>query len=187
MNTLLRRDKQGRLPLRDAGLRATDALTRAQIPNPPFFDDPLDAIAAAGEDTKRLALFLLYQATERLGDAFGETQEIVAAIADVICAAYALESVSLRCRKLQTRGAAHYDTALLAAQVAARDYADEALAGARYALDALPSLDDVVDWRDEPFTGIAALLDRLGRWEASPLQLRRDLAAEVIEKEGYPL
>ena len=47
--------------------------------------------------------------------------------------------------------------------------------------------DDIVDWRDEPFTGISALLGRLVRWEGSPVRLRRDLADRVLEKDGYPL
>ena len=134
-----------------------------------------------------MALFLLFQATERLGAEFMEAQEIVAAIADVVCSSYALESVSLRCQKLQARHPARYETALLAAEVAALDYASEALTAARYALDSLPALDDVVDWRDEPFTGIAGLLARLDRWDANPMQLRRDLAARVLDRGSYPL
>ena len=114
-------------------------------------------------------------------------QEIAASIADVVCSAYALESVWLRCQKLRARNHPRYETALLAAEVAALDYTNEALNAARYALDSLPGIDDVVDWRDEPFTGIAGLLDRLNRTEANPMQLRRDLAALVIERNGYPL
>lgn len=195
INTLLRRDKAGRLAVRDNGLRATQMLARPEAPEPPLFDDPLEAIGVAANDTKQLALFLIYQATERLGTELMEMQEIPAAIADVVCSAYALESVWLRVVKMLRAALAapntqrltpRVETAMLAAQVAARDYADEALAAARYALDSLPSIDDVVDWRDEPFTGIAALLDRLSRWDSSPLQLRRDLAARVQEKDGYP-
>ncbi|HLK59269.1 MAG TPA: acyl-CoA dehydrogenase family protein [Chthonomonadaceae bacterium] len=187
VNTLLRRDKQGRLAIREAGLRATEALSRSEVPEPPMYEDPLDAMGAAANDTKQLGLFLLFQATEKLGEAFGDAQEVGAAIADVICAAYAQESVWLRCTKLRRLGGARADIALLAGQIITRDYAEEALRGARYALDAMPALDDVVDWRDEPFTGIAALLDRLDRWEGNPMLLRRDLAAHVLEKDGYPL
>jgi hypothetical protein len=187
INTLLRREKQGRLPLREAGLRATEALARAEAPEHPFFDDPLDSVGALAHDTKRLALFLLFQATERLGEEWMEAQEIVAAVADIVCSAYALESVHLRCEKLGRSGSPRYETALLAALVAARDYADSALSAARFALDSLPGIEDVVDWRDEPFTGISALLDRLGRSEANPMQQRRELAVRVLEADGYPL
>src|SRR5579871_5325732 len=187
INTLLRRDRQGRLNIREAGSRATQELAHSEAPEPPLYEDPLDAMGAAANDTKQLGLFLLFQATEKLGEAFGDAQEVGAAIADVICAAYAQESVWLRCTKLRRLGGARADIALLAGQIITRDYAEEALRGARYALDAMPALDDVVDWRDEPFTGIAALLDRLDRWEGNPMLLRRDLAAHVLEKDGYPL
>jgi alkylation response protein AidB-like acyl-CoA dehydrogenase len=187
VNILLRRDRAGRLPLRDAGLRTTQMLARAEAPEPPLYDDPLDALGAAVQDTRQLALFLLFQASERLGGELLEAQEIAAAIADVVCSVYALESVRLRCGKLRVQGHPRCETALLAAQVAALDYRQEAVTAARYALDSLPSIDDVVDWRDEPFTGLAALLDRLGSRDESPMQLRRDLAARVIEKDGYPV
>lgn len=187
VNTLLRRNGQGRLPLLDAGLRATETLLHPEVPEPPFYDDPLDEIGGAAKDAKRLALFLVFQAQEHLREALAEAEEIVAALADVIGAAYALDSVWLRCAKLQRRSSPGYDVALLAARVAARDHADAAVAAARYALDSLPLLEEVGDWRDEPFTGLSLLLDRLGRWEDSPMQLRRDLAARVIEREGYPL
>jgi alkylation response protein AidB-like acyl-CoA dehydrogenase len=185
--SLLRRDAKGRLAVRDAGERATMALARELAPDAALFDDPLDAIYAVAADVKQLALFLFYQATELLGAEFAGAQEIVAAIADVICSAYAIESVELRCRKLRDRENPKFGTALLAAQIATRDYADEALNAARYALDSLPSLDDVVDWRDEPFTGLSELMQRVGRSDVSPMQLRRDLAERVLEREGYPL
>lgn len=187
VNTLLRRDKQGRISLRQAGLRITEELARAEMPEPPLYDTAIEAIGGAARDAKRLALFLLFQAAERLGAELMEWQEIPAAVADVIGSAYALESVWLRCERLRNQNHPRFRTALQAAQVATLDYADEALTAARYALDSLPAIDDVVDWRDEPFTGIAALLDRLSHRDDSPLQLRRDLAAAVLDKEGYPL
>ena len=187
VNLFLRRDKAGRLTVRDAGLRATQELSRMEAPERPFYDQPLDAIRGQARDAKQLALFLLYQAQERIGGELMEAQEIVGAIADVLCSAYALESVWLRGAKMSTQNAARYETMLLAAQVAAIDYADEALKAARYALDCLPSLDDVVDWRDEPFTALASLLDGMGRRDASPMRLRRELAARVLANSGYPL
>ena len=187
VNLFLRRDKAGRLTVKDAGLRATQELSRMEAPERPFYDQPLDAIRGQARDTKQLALFLLYQAQERLGAELMEAQEIVGAIADVLCSAYALESVWMRGAKMSNRNGTRYETMLLAAQVAAIDYTDEALKAARYALDCLPSLDDVVDWRDEPFTALASLLDGLSRRDTSPMRLRRDLAARVLANSGYPL
>jgi alkylation response protein AidB-like acyl-CoA dehydrogenase len=187
VNALLRRDRKGRLAVRDAGERATSALVREMAPDAGLYDDPLDTVHAAAADAKQLALFLFYQASERLGADLAEAQEIVAAIADVVCSAYAIESAAVRCRKLRDRGHPRCDTALLAAQIASLDYAEEALRAGRYALDSLPAMDDVVDWRDEPFTGLSALLQRLGQSDVSPMQLRRELASQVLEQEGYPL
>ena len=187
VNLLQRREKAGRLPLKDAGLRAVSALTRMESPEPPFHENPLEEIGAFARDAKELAHFLLFQAQERLGAELLEAQEIAAALADILCAAYALESVWLRVCKLQNRSLARWEVILLSAQIAAIDYADEALKAARYALDCLPALDDVVDWRDEPFNGLTSLLARLARREENPMLLRRRLAARVLDAESYPL
>lgn len=187
VNTLLRRDKQGRLNLHEVGERVSQSLARMEAPEPPVYEDALEAIGAAAKDLKQLSLFLLYQASERMGEELSEAQEIVAAIADIICACYLVESVLLRCRKLASSNPNRYAVALLAGEIAARDYTESALNAARYALDSMPAFDDVVGWRDEPFTGLSNLLDRLGRWEGSPMQLRRDLAHIVLQREGYPL
>jgi hypothetical protein len=75
---------------------------------------------------------------------------------------------------------------VLAAQCVCQWAGEEAHHAARYVLDSLPGLEDLVDWRDEPFTGIRNLLDRLIRREESPAAMRRRLAAAVIERGGYP-
>lgn len=187
LSQILRRERAGRLPVRDAGLKATQALASATLPEPPLYADALDVIGSTAEDVRQLALFLLFQATERPDTDLLEMQEIAGAIADVICAAYALQSVRLRCQKLRIRDHPRYPVALLAGQVAALDCARIARTAACYALDSLPDMADPVDWRDEPFTGLSALLHRLDRSEESPLRLRRQLAAHVLEKGGYPL
>lgn len=197
INTLLRRDKQGRLPLRDTARRylaeveadlqhllheAVAHLNSKDDSATGRADVPIEAIGGAAEDTKRLALTLLALAVERLGDTLIEEEEIAAAVADVVCAAYALESVWLRCRKLQ--GQPRFATALLAAQVAVVDYTDEALAAARYFFGSLPK---TASSGAEPPAGALALIARLAYRQGSQMLLRRDLAARVLEKDGYPL
>ena len=214
INVLLRRDKQGRLPVLAAGARIADelgrALTNAEADRSPIgrVEDPLDAIGAGGESTvmtdrvedpldsigaaasglKRLALALLHYSSERLGPELLETQEIAASVADIICAAYAVESVWHRVAKLRKfSGEPRSETALLMAQIAARNHTEEALTAAHYVLDSLPPTDDGTNWRDLPPNGLTALLDRLARWDSNPMQQRRQLAAQVIECNGYPL
>jgi alkylation response protein AidB-like acyl-CoA dehydrogenase len=175
VNLLLRRDRAGRLPVLEAGKRAV--ASPASNPQPPA-SDALAAIGVKAQDAKRLALILLSLATDSLGEQLIEAQEIAAAIADLVCAAYALESVWMRSAKLQAANAPRFETALLAAQVAACDYAGEALAAAREALDALS---------EAPPDSLTALRQRLGQRDVNPVRLRRALAARVLEKDGYPL
>ncbi len=110
VNTLLRRDKAGRLPI----LTATptgQAQTAAA-------SEPLQGLWRAAEYFKLLGVTMLQTAQSDMGSELAEAQEISAAIADVVCSAYALESIALRCTLLQTANHVHYDAALAAAQVA---------------------------------------------------------------------
>jgi alkylation response protein AidB-like acyl-CoA dehydrogenase len=168
INTILRREKAGRLALHDAMANAKQRLSASHAPA----FEPLTVIGMAAQSAKQAALILLERATETLGDALLEAQEIVAAIADVVCSAYALESITLRCSRLKAMSHAKYATALLAAQIAACDYADEALAAVRYCLDALPYE--------------CSALERLIHYRANAMKLRRDLASRVIDAGGYP-
>ena len=186
VNTLLRRDRAGRLSVLDAGRRASSGLMRAEVPNPDLFDDPIDALGGLTRDVTDAAQFLLFQASEQLGAEFPAQQEIVAAIADLVCMVYCLQSVTLRCQRLRSAPPPRFDAMLLAAEAVGQWVGEEAHRAARYVLDSMPGLDDIVDWRDEPFTGIRNLLDRLIRRDTSPVDLRRSLAKIVIERDGYP-
>jgi alkylation response protein AidB-like acyl-CoA dehydrogenase len=186
VNTLLRRDRAGRITVLDAGRRISGQLMRSEMPNPQMFDDPIDALAAMGRDITDCALFLLHQAVEHLGDGLAEQQEIAAGIADLVCLAYCLQSVALRCRKLASNPPVRFDAMLLAAEAVGQWAGEESHRAARYVLDSLPGLEDLADWRDEPFTGIRNLLDRLIRRDTSPAALRRRLAKAVVERGGYP-
>ena len=184
VNLLLRRDAQGRLPVLAAGQNAAQTISRTDASQPSA--DPLTALADAARDARQLALFLLHRAAEHLGATLAEAQETIASVADVICAAYALDSLRLRCETLKESQSPHFETALLAARVAARDHADEAVFAAKQALDAL-SLPDGVNWRNEPNSTLRCLLERLERPQANPVALRRELAAQVLDRCGYPL
>ena len=101
---LLRRDAAGRIALRSRGERASERLCRPETPDIAGHETVLEAMAAALEDARTLALFLLFQASERLGDGLMEAEEVVGAVADCICAAYAIQSVWARCHRLQKSG-----------------------------------------------------------------------------------
>ena len=174
INTLLRRDKAGRLPLQAAMSQASRSLVdRSATVAADVEVEPLAAIGQAAENAKHVALFLLEQATVSLGADLMDAQEIVAAIADITCAAYALESVFLRCSLLTSMSHPKWAVALLTGQVASYDCVDASIAAARYCIDSLPCRFD--------------RFEELLRIPANPMQLRRDLAAKVLAADGYPL
>lgn len=165
VNLLLRRDKAGRLPLLTAPLPVISGGS---------------GLAIRANDAKRLAVSLLRLAVDRLGGAAAlvEAQEIAGAIADVVCAAYALESVALRMDSLRTsRNTPRMDTVERLAAVATLGHSDAAVQAARYVLDCL----------GERPAEITELAERIGRPSGSPMRLRRDLADVVLECGGYPV
>ena len=186
VNTLLRRDKAGRLKVLDAGRQASAELMQAEVPNPELFNDGIDALGGIAHDIRSTAIFLLYQAADQFGTELMENQEVVAAIADLVCMAYCVESVHVRCLRLQTAPPPRFEAMLLAAEVVGQWAGEEAHRAARFVLDALPGVEDIVDWRDEPFTGIRNLLDRLIRRDTNPATLRRQLATAVLARNSYP-
>ncbi len=170
VNLFLRRAKQGRLTLNQSadseGFKPLASDTQAGAP-----------AENDAQTVKTLALLLLNSAARELGDGLLDAQEITAAIADVVCSAYALESSALR---LQKRAALGLNNAVAErlAQVAALGYGKTAEDAALYALHSLPALDT------EP---ARALLARLAGAPANPMQSRRALAADVLHAGGYPL
>lgn len=184
VNLLMRREKLGRLPLSDAGRSAFE--TPPDIGAGPASDPQADLNARA-EAARRLALALLYFGTTQLGGDLLEMQEVTAAIADAVIAAYALESMALRTAKLRESSHPRYKAALQLAQVAALGCSESALQAARYAADALmePETPDVRSGAlSRPFDALCTPLDRP---PGNPMRLRRSLATRVLERDGYPL
>ncbi len=86
---LLKRAVKGQLPL----LEAVAGLDSAA---PVSAGKPLAAEREAAESAKRMALFALQVAVEKFGPAIEERQEVLAAIADVVSEAYAMDSAVAR-------------------------------------------------------------------------------------------
>lgn len=168
VNTLLRRDKAGRLPI----LTATPA-GQAQSD---VASEPLQGLWQAAEYFKLLGVTMLQTTQNNMGSELTDAQEVSAAIADVICSAYALESIVLRCSLLQAANHVHYDAALAAAQVARINYTNEAIRAAQYFADSTSASQLI-------FGSMPQKVMAFG----NPMQLRRDLAARVLEAGGYPI
>ncbi len=172
VNTLLRRDKSGRLPVLETGKRyLAEPMTSAQQDAEQELDD-IDRIFFAANQAKRLALASLADSVESLGDRFGDAQEIGAAVADIVCAAYGLESVALRLQKME--GSPRYENALIAGKVAAISYDAIVSKSVQYVAENL---------EDSIFEATIAPI----QFSETPMQLRRMLADEVRDRKGYPI
>ena len=185
VNTLLRRDKAGRLPLLSADPTIHSESESRTFARDSATSSPLSELYSAALQCKELALIMLQQAIGISEDSdlhsiesgvdLAELQEVTAAIADVVCSAYALDSLYLRCAQIVAHHPARASAALAAALVARIDYVNEAVNAATYFVDSLSLPADLYD----------GLLDEM-RTFGNPLHLRRNLAALVLEANGYP-
>jgi alkylation response protein AidB-like acyl-CoA dehydrogenase len=90
---LLKRASKGQLPLAEALATLEQPLAS--------FDGPLAAQRGAAEQLKRLGLFALKLAIERFGPEIESRQEVLAATADVVSEAFALDSAVARTLKVE--------------------------------------------------------------------------------------
>ncbi|CCW36456.1 acyl-CoA dehydrogenase [Chthonomonas calidirosea] len=172
---LMRRGQMGVLPLWEAlaGEGEGQPLVAAAGGR-----EELESIAAAADGAKRSAQLLLQGLTQR-EEPWREAQEIVAAVADVISAAYGLESLYLRCLRCLKLIGRPSEPLLLSAQVAAISYADMAYRAATYAVACLGAPMSA----NRPLAKAMQTL-RFPAW--NPMQLRRQLAEAVLEADGCP-
>ncbi len=104
---------------------------------------------------KELCLFLLYQQKIQIPDALDTAPALTAALSGVIAGVYALESLSLylaRCPSPET------DAPL---RLAFSELAKDTFLAVLTSLRELPSVEDVVEWRDNPFCRLRVLMDGL--------------------------
>jgi alkylation response protein AidB-like acyl-CoA dehydrogenase len=95
---LLKRAAKGTLPLFAQAEAVARALAEGQVPAPTGGD----AVAAAARDAEALKMAALYAmkvAAERFGTEIEKRQEVMAAIADVVMDAYAVDSMVARTRQ----------------------------------------------------------------------------------------
>jgi len=101
---LLKRAVKGQLPLFAVAGSVADELARGTFPRSGGADE-LAAEALAAEHLKRLAIYALKVAVEAYGPEIEQHQEVLAAVADVVTDAFALESAVLRARQAARGGA----------------------------------------------------------------------------------
>lgn len=164
---LLRRAMKGELPLFDAAMKLQKELLE------PSFDEPEDKELAQLEGLKKLALAVLGLAALKYGKKIEEEQEVLAVAADILIDIFAAESALLRARKLEEKVYAEM------AQLCLYQALDRAQAAA---LSILPRLAEGDDMRL-----MASAARRLTKHDPTDLvELRRRIAARVLEADGYP-
>jgi alkylation response protein AidB-like acyl-CoA dehydrogenase len=164
---LLRRAMKGELPLFDAAMKLQKELLE------PSFDEPEDKELSQLENLKKLALAVLGLAALKYGKKIEEEQEVMAVAADILTDIFAAESALLRARKLG--GGPYADMAMLY-QYQTLDRAQAA------ALSILPRLAEGDEMRV-----MASAARRLTRHDPADLvEVRRRIAAVVLEADGYP-
>jgi len=175
---LLKRAAKGTLPLFAQAEAVERALAEKQLPAP----SGADALAGAARDAEALKMAALYAmkvAVERFGTEIEKHQEVMAAIADVVMEAYAVDSMVARTR--QSAGTGGLDSVKVAMTQA---YAADAMARsgerARRALCA-----------SSEGSALETHLQRIAPLFAfrsfDPAALRETVVRAAEEAGGYPL
>lgn len=181
LDQLLRRAQRGRLALPQAAARVKEAILSAPSIGMETVSDSLQEIGGWIKQMRHAVLFTAGTAWETYGEPLAEKQEIVAAIADMAAALYALESAWLRCGKMSRAARAESrEWAVAAAQVYGSDACAQVEQWGRYVLAACSAGDSL--------RANAAVLRRLLKPPlVDTLALRRKVAGPVLQREAYPL
>jgi alkylation response protein AidB-like acyl-CoA dehydrogenase len=176
---LTRKAMKGELPLFQKALALMDELTSGA--SAPADEGFLAAEARMAAGAKKVALLCLGTAVQKYQQALADEQEILARFADVAMETYALESAVLRTQKRAARlGEDKARRQAVAVRCFAQDAMDRIETSARRLLAA-------VDEGDTLRTYLAALKRFTKRETLDTVALRREIAAAVVEAEGYPL
>jgi alkylation response protein AidB-like acyl-CoA dehydrogenase len=165
---ILKRAQKGTLPLVEAVMKL-----QAEIMSGPSLGGEIDMVANA----KKVALFVLGLAYQKYMAKIEEQQEVVANITDVLINAYAMESASLRARKIAGSGK-NAENANDMLTVFSREAMDTIESAARTVLAACSEGDALR-------TNLA-VLKRFTKYEPVDLiAVRRRIAARLIQAERY--
>jgi alkylation response protein AidB-like acyl-CoA dehydrogenase len=165
---MLKRAQKGVLPLVEAVKKL-----QVEILSGPSLGGPIDMVANA----KKAGLLALGIAYQKIGATIEEQQEVVAGITDILMNAYAMESATLRARKIAHSGR-NAENAEEMAAVFAREAMDTIDSSARTVLAACSEGDALR-------TNLA-VLKRFTKYE--PIDMigaRRKIAARLIQAERY--
>ncbi len=175
---LLKRAMKGQIPLLEFAQAVTDELANDALPQPQG-NDELAHEARLTEHLKRLGVYALKVAVETFGPEIEQHQEVLAAVADIVTDAYALDSMISRTRQYASGG--HPDPVRVAlVKLYAWDARSRALDRARRAVCASAPADAV--------EAHLAQVEKLVPFAPSnPSELRETVLARMESEGGYPI
>ncbi|MBL8213272.1 MAG: acyl-CoA dehydrogenase family protein [Bryobacterales bacterium] len=167
---LLKRAQRGQLPLVEAVKKV-----QTEVLNPPPLGRAIDELALVS-NAKKVALLCLGVAYQAYLNDLDQQQEVLAGITDIGMAAFAMESVSLRARKMAALGRG--ELAAMYKAVFLPEAMEEVSRAGRYVLSACSSGDALR-------TNLA-VLKRFTKCEpVNSVQLRRSIADRLLKAERY--
>ena len=176
---IVRRALSGALPIFDAAMALLDEPRPSARPSK---DDHgfLGAEIRLVKGAKKISLMLLGLAAQKFQGKLADQQEVLGYCADVVMECYALESALLRTRKkAESDGEAAAGSFAAALKVFAEGAVSRIEAAARQALPSIETGDMLATCME----GVARFTDRE---PLATIPLRRSLAAQALDKDGYP-
>lgn len=177
--TLIKRALKGDLPLIDKALALqNDLLSPIPIPE---FTEPLDQEAHLLRMAKNIFLMIGAQAVQKYQMKLEQEQEVLSNLADVMISIFAMESAILRTRKRLNRlGSDKSSLSIAITQVFVHEQFSAIESIAKEVLTTMETGDMLR-------TGLSILKKLSKRSPVNTTQLKRQIAAKVIESEKYVL
>ena len=151
-------EEDGELDLNYVGQRASQRMAEESLPEMLLESEDADLFnhfQRIARAAKELCLFLLYQQKTQVPDVLSNAPALALALSQTLAGVYALDTIALYlARDLQERTEQFLT-------IASREIAKETFLAIITALRELPSVEDVVEWRDNPFCRLRVLLDGL--------------------------
>ena len=179
--TILKRAMKGMLDILPVAQGIQTSLSRAASPVPSLSDDPLADEVQLAELVRKATVYTMGSAAMKLMTELEKEQEQLVMLADMCIDAYTIDTVVRRALQAQSeRSGREAELHRLFARVAAHEIYERAMSRARrIVVELFPDEDQYTRFME---------LKRLHLDVTAPLvPLKREIAAAVLEADGYPL
>ena len=179
--TILKRARKGELDLLPLSQKVQASLSKARSPVPPIGDGPLALEVQLAELVRTATIYTMATAAMKLMTELEKEQEVMTMLSDMCIDLYAIDSTIRRAIQATSecsegKAKLHSDLAM----VAAHTIYERAISRAeRIVIELFPD--------EDQYTRVMEL-SRLELHETKPLlPLKREIAAQILEADGYPL